>query len=87
MAEIPVLSLGDEVVALRPIRAGDASAWSAAFAEDVDLKHNAAAIAFAEGMGFPLEGRLRKRNLEHGRRVDMLIWGVLREEWQARPPR
>jgi RimJ/RimL family protein N-acetyltransferase len=38
-------------------------------------------------MGFPLEGRLRKRNFEHGRRVDMLIWGVLREEWQTRPPR
>jgi ribosomal-protein-serine acetyltransferase len=35
----------------------------------------------AERFGFTFEGTLRKRNFERGQRVDLLIWGLLRDEW------
>ena len=34
----------------------------------------------AEKFGFTYEGTLRKRNFERGRRVDLLLWSLLREE-------
>ena len=38
----------------------------------------------AEKFGFTYEGRLRKRNHERGRRVDLLIWGLLKDEHHSR---
>jgi [ribosomal protein S5]-alanine N-acetyltransferase len=37
----------------------------------------------ARRLGFTYEGTLRKRAVERGRRVDVLWFGVLREEWTA----
>jgi RimJ/RimL family protein N-acetyltransferase len=34
----------------------------------------------AEKFGFAYEGTMRQRNLERGRRVDLLLWGLLRDE-------
>jgi [ribosomal protein S5]-alanine N-acetyltransferase len=45
---------------------------------------NARVFALAQRLGFTHEGVLRKRNLERGRRVDVVFFGVLREEWAAR---
>ena len=39
----------------------------------------------AEKFGFTYEGCLRKRNYERGRRVDLLIWGLLKDD--PRPQR
>jgi RimJ/RimL family protein N-acetyltransferase len=39
----------------------------------------------AEKFGFTYEGRLRKRNYERGRRVDLLVWGLLKDESGGRP--
>jgi RimJ/RimL family protein N-acetyltransferase len=43
---------------------------------------NAGAFALAERLGFTHEGVLRKRNVERGQRVDVVWFGVLREEWR-----
>jgi RimJ/RimL family protein N-acetyltransferase len=45
---------------------------------------NAAAAALASRLGFAREGVLRQRNVERGRRIDVVWFGVLREEWQVR---
>jgi RimJ/RimL family protein N-acetyltransferase len=45
---------------------------------------NAGVFALARRLGFTQEGVLRKRNVERGRRVDVVWFGVLREEWAAR---
>jgi RimJ/RimL family protein N-acetyltransferase len=45
---------------------------------------NAAAAALAARLGFAREGVLRQRNVERGRRIDVVWFGVLREEWQVR---
>jgi RimJ/RimL family protein N-acetyltransferase len=42
---------------------------------------NAAVPALARRLGFTREGRLRARNIERGQRVDVLWFGMLREEW------
>jgi RimJ/RimL family protein N-acetyltransferase len=42
---------------------------------------NAAVAALAERLGFVREGVLRQRNVERGRRVDVVWFGVLVEEW------
>jgi [ribosomal protein S5]-alanine N-acetyltransferase len=42
---------------------------------------NAPVAALARRLGFTREGVLRKRNVERGRRVDVVWFGVLREEW------
>lgn len=42
---------------------------------------NAATQALAERLGFTREGVLRRRNIERGRRVDVVWYGLLREEW------
>ena len=44
---------------------------------------NAAVAALAESLGFVREGVLRSRNLERGRRVDVVWFGLLRDEWSA----
>lgn len=38
----------------------------------------------ARRLGFKQEGVLRARNIERGRRVDVVLYGLLREEWQHR---
>jgi ribosomal-protein-alanine N-acetyltransferase len=45
---------------------------------------NEAVFALARRLGFTQEGVLRKRNVERGQRVDVVWFGVLREEWLAR---
>ena len=44
---------------------------------------NAGVFALAERLGFTHEGVLRKRNVERGQRVDVVWFGVLREEWRS----
>jgi [ribosomal protein S5]-alanine N-acetyltransferase len=46
---------------------------------------NAAVTALAARLGFTREGVLRRRNFERGQRVDIVWFGVLREEWLAPP--
>jgi RimJ/RimL family protein N-acetyltransferase len=48
------------------------------------FEYNPRAIRSYEKAGFVHEGRLRKFLLREGRRWDMLIMGVLNEEWLAR---
>lgn len=43
---------------------------------------NDAVFALARRLGFTHEGVLRKRNVERGVRVDVVWFGVLREEWR-----
>jgi RimJ/RimL family protein N-acetyltransferase len=43
---------------------------------------NAAVFGLARRLGFTQEGVLRKRNVERGQRVDVVWFGVLREEWR-----
>jgi RimJ/RimL family protein N-acetyltransferase len=45
---------------------------------------NEAIFALARRLGFTHEGVLRKRNVERGVRVDVVWFGVLREEWARR---
>jgi RimJ/RimL family protein N-acetyltransferase len=45
---------------------------------------NAEVFAVARRLGFTQEGVLRQRNIERGRRVDVVWFGVLREEWAER---
>jgi RimJ/RimL family protein N-acetyltransferase len=42
-------------------------------------------LALAERLGFRREGVMRERNLERGRRLDVLMLAVLQDEW-ASPP-
>jgi RimJ/RimL family protein N-acetyltransferase len=42
---------------------------------------NQAVPALARRLGFTREGVLRARNIERGRRVDIVWFGLLREEW------
>jgi RimJ/RimL family protein N-acetyltransferase len=44
---------------------------------------NPAVPALARRLGFTQEGVLRARNIERGRRVDIVWFGLLREEWAA----
>ncbi|MDX6511982.1 MAG: Acetyltransferase domain, partial [Gaiellaceae bacterium] len=41
---------------------------------------NVAAQALAKHLGFTREGVLRGRELERGRRVDIVMYGLLRED-------
>ncbi len=38
-----------------------------------------------ERIGFSREGVLRRAYYQHGRHIDLVIMGILREEWLARP--
>jgi RimJ/RimL family protein N-acetyltransferase len=42
------------------------------------LPENTVVPRIAEKFGYVFEGTLRKRNFERGRRVDVLMWGLLR---------
>ena len=42
---------------------------------------NAGALALAQSLGFTREGVLRQRVVERGRAVDIVWFGLLREEW------
>jgi [ribosomal protein S5]-alanine N-acetyltransferase len=48
------------------------------------LPENEATVRLAEDLGFRQEGLLRQRNFERGRTLDVLWFGLLREEWKAR---
>lgn len=44
---------------------------------------NPAVPALARRLGFTKEGLQRKRNVERGERVDVLLFGLLREDWSS----
>ena len=44
------------------------------------LPENTNVPHIVESFGFTYEGTMRKRNFERGRRVDLLMWGLLRDE-------
>ena len=46
---------------------------------------NHASIRLLERLGFRREGVMREHYLIQGRRVDEVIYGLLRHEWEARP--
>ncbi|HEY5143524.1 MAG TPA: GNAT family protein [Solirubrobacteraceae bacterium] len=46
---------------------------------------NEAAKGLAARLGFTMEGTLRSRDVERGRRVDIVWFGLLREDWRAAP--
>jgi RimJ/RimL family protein N-acetyltransferase len=47
------------------------------------IPENQIVPALARRLGFRQEGILRRRNVERGRRVDIVWFGLLREEWQG----
>jgi RimJ/RimL family protein N-acetyltransferase len=49
--------------------------------EMTTIPENLAVPALARRLGFTQEGILRSRNIERGRRVDIIWFGLLREEW------
>lgn len=48
------------------------------------IAYNERAIALYEGLGFTREGTFREFGQRDGRRYDMLLYGLLRPEWEAR---
>jgi len=46
------------------------------------IAHAAPVTALAERLGFQREGLMRERNLERGRRLDVLWLAVIRRDWQ-----
>jgi RimJ/RimL family protein N-acetyltransferase len=52
----------------------------------VDWQNRRAEVGFfvVGRLGFTREGLLRSRNLERGRRVDVVWFGILRDEWASR---
>ena len=44
---------------------------------------NESLVRLAQRLGFRREGMLRAHNVERGQRVDVVCFGLLREEWQA----
>jgi RimJ/RimL family protein N-acetyltransferase len=44
---------------------------------------NAGALVLARRLGFEQEGILRQRAIERGRAVDLVWFGLLRDEWQG----
>lgn len=44
---------------------------------------NAATRALALKLGFTEEGTMRERNFERGRRVDVMMFAVLKDEWRG----
>jgi RimJ/RimL family protein N-acetyltransferase len=51
--------------------------------EMTTIPENRAVPALARRLGFTQEGILRSRNIERGRRVDIIWFGLLREEWPS----
>lgn len=50
------------------------------------IAYNEAAINLYEGLGFIKEGTLRKFILRDGDRYDLLVYGLLEEEWPGNYP-
>lgn len=48
------------------------------------LPENEATVRLAESLGFSREGLMRSRNFERGRALDVIWFGLLRDEWAAR---
>ena len=48
--------------------------------------YNERSMALAEKAGFQREGVFRERLQRDGKRYDMLLYGLLRREWEARRP-
>lgn len=44
---------------------------------------NEAIHRLAARLGFVVEGTMRRRNIERGRRVDIVMFGLLREDWDG----
>jgi RimJ/RimL family protein N-acetyltransferase len=60
-------------------------AWPALGAERLEMTttpDNRGIPGLARRLGFVREGTMRARNLERGRRVDVVMFGLLREEWR-----
>jgi RimJ/RimL family protein N-acetyltransferase len=47
------------------------------------VESNMRAVRLYERLGFLLEGRKREDYFAHGRRMDVLVFGLLREEWSG----
>jgi RimJ/RimL family protein N-acetyltransferase len=72
-------------VASRAVRLITTWAFDSIGFERVELTttpENAATRALAAKLGFSEEGTMRRRNLERGRRVDVVMFAVLKDEWQ-----
>jgi RimJ/RimL family protein N-acetyltransferase len=51
-------------------------------AQIVTTPDNAGSLAVARRLGFAEEGLLRGRDIEEGRRIDVVIYGLLRDDWR-----
>jgi RimJ/RimL family protein N-acetyltransferase len=51
-------------------------------AQIVTTPDNAGSLGVARRLGFAEEGLLRGRDIEEGRRIDVVIYGLLREDWR-----
>ena len=51
-------------------------------AQIVTTPDNAGSLAVARRLGFVEEGLLRGRDIEDGRRIDVVIYGLLRDDWR-----
>jgi RimJ/RimL family protein N-acetyltransferase len=51
-------------------------------AQLVTTPDNAGSLGVARRAGFAEEGLLRGRDIEEGRRVDVVVYGLLREDWR-----
>src|SRR4051812_26637272 len=73
-------------VASRAVRLITTWAFDSLGFERVELTttpDNAATRALAIKLGFKEEGTMRSRNLERGRRVDVMMFAVLKDEWRS----
>ena len=64
-------------------------AWDALGVDRLEMTttpDNQGVAAVAAALGFAREGTMRARNLERGERVDVVMFGLLREEWLASRP-
>jgi ribosomal-protein-alanine N-acetyltransferase len=64
-------------------------AWDALDVDRLEMStttDNERVPAVAAGLGFAREGTMRARNLERGERVDVVMFGLLREQWLASRP-
>ena len=53
---------------------------------ELSTTDNGGALALARHLGFVEEGVQRQRDIERGRPVDIVWFGMLRDEWRARTP-
>jgi RimJ/RimL family protein N-acetyltransferase len=72
--------------ASRAVRMLTSWAFESLGLERVELttsRDNAPTRALAARLGFAEEGTMRARNLERGRRVDVVMYAVLKDEWRG----